>query len=518
MFDEQNKVETKRSTLFGQEARRKLLDGVDSVANAVKVTMGAKGRNVVTSYGHTTKDGVTVAKDVDVSHDPAASHGAKLIKAASVKTCDVAGDGTTTVCVLAQTMIREGMKCLDEGKDAQDLKREIEEKTEFVLGSLKALSVPTTDIRQIANVSANDEFIGGIVAEAVNSVGSEGLVVVERTYGNAEVEIADGMQIDKGMVPGPYLTDGQRRRAVYEDAHVLIFKGKIHDLHGFAEAITPLVKEGKPLLIIADDYDVPILRSLELTALKGGGRFIPINSPMIYHDQVLEDIAVYTGATVISDADGFKNFNPEWFGMAKSVVSTVDKTTIRCYEDRKEAIEKRVEEIYENAKQFTESERRNVEKRASRLKGKMAVVKLPSTTDEEGREQNDRVEDAIFASQAALEMGIVPGGGYVFLHAANLVASEERFENLTDGAIVLIKALQAPAAQIAKNAGKDPITTVNTSLNTLKGFNVVTGQFEDLMATGIVDPLKVSITAFKNAVSVACLALTTEAIIYDENV
>jgi len=511
MFDEQNKVETKRSTLFGQEARRKLLDGVDSVANAVKVTMGAKGRNVVTSYGHTTKDGVTVAKDVDISHDKAAAHGAKLIKAASVKTCDVAGDGTTTVCVLAQSMIREGMKCLDEGKDAQDLKRELEEKKDLIIDALKAQAVATTDIRQIANVSANDEKIGGIVAEAVTAVGAEGLVVVENTYGEAEVEIADGLQIDRGLLPGPYLTDGQRRRAVYEDAYVLIFKGKIHDLHGFAQAITPVVKEGKPILIIADDYDVPVLRSLELTQLQGGGRFMPINSPMIYHDDALEDIAVYTGATVLSDADGFKNFKSEWLGKAKSIVCSTEKTTIRCYEDRKEAIDKRIEVIFEQAKQFTDAERRNVEKRASRLNGKMAVVKLPSTTDEEGREQRDRVEDAIFASQAALDMGIVPGGGFVFLKAGYVLEGD------TDGESILRKALMAPMMQICKNAGKSP-NTVAESISQDKGFNVVSGEFEDLMATGIVDPLKVSITAFQNALSVACLALTTEAIIFDEKV
>lgn len=501
-----------RDRLHGQEARKKLLKGVDAVADAVKVTMGAKGRTVITSYGHATKDGVTVARDVEVFEDPGAAHGAKLVKEASVNTCDKAGDGTTSVVVLAQSMIREGLRLIESGKDPQDLRREIEAEKATVLSALTAQSVPVTDVEQIATISANDEALGKIVAKAVNLVGADGLVTVERTYGEMEVDVSDGMQIDRGLLPGPFLTDGQRRRAEYENVSVLLFSGKIHDLQGFAKAVEPLVKEGKPLLIIADEYDAPVIRALQLTQMQGSGRFIPIKSVSIYHDETFDDIAAYTGATVLTEADSFKGFTPDLLGSAKRVISTVDRTTIQCHESQAEAIEKRIETINDHAKKFVDSERRNVEKRASRLKGKIAIIKLPETTDSEGREIRDRVEDAIYASQGALESGVVPGGGFAYMLAG------ESLTGATDGSKVLVTALQTPLRQIVKNAGLNDAKILSEARSSQKLFNVVTEAFEDPKSSKVIDPLKVALTAVENALSVALVAITTEVLITEHEV
>jgi len=502
-----------RTQYFGQEARKLIMDGVDAVANAVKVTMGAKGRNVVTSYGHTTKDGVTVARDVELFDAPSA-HGARLIKAASVKTCDVVGDGTTQVCVLAQKMIHEGMRFIEQGKDCQDLKREMESCKDIIIESLKAQSKPVTDIRAIANISANDKIIGGLVAEAVSAVGVDGLVTIENTYEETKVEIVEGMQVDRGMITPVFVTEGERRRAEYESAKVLIYKGKIHDVIGLGKVLEGVVKNGNPLFIVADDYDLPVLRLLEINKIRGI-KLLPIKSPMVYHDDCLDDIAVYTGATVVTEADGFKDFRPSWLGHVKSVVSTLERTILRADDERTEAIKARVASIFEHAKAFRDAEKRNVEKRASRLDGKMAIVKLAATTEEEGREMRDRIEDAIYAAQAALEMGVVAGGGVTYLMASKALLGKDT--KLTEGLSVVYTALEAPLRQIVRNAGKNDTDIIRKAEELNKGYNVVTEQFEDLMATGIVDPLKVAITAFENALSVAMLALTTEVVICEND-
>jgi len=417
---------------------------------------------------------------------------------------------TTTVCVIAQTLIKEGLRLINDGKDPQDLKKELEQSKDKIISALKDQSMPATDVSKIANISANDPKLGEIVAKAVTAVGVDGLVTIEKTYGEQEIEVADGMQLDKGLLRGPYLTDGERRRADYKDVAVLLFNGKIHDLIGFAKAVEPLVKEGKPILIVADDYDTPVARSLELTMLKGMGRFIPIKSPHIYHDETFQDLAAYTGATVLTEADSFKNFDPSFLGHAKQVIATVDKTTIRCDDDRKEAIAKQIEVINEHAKQYVESERKNVLKRASRLKGKTAIVKLPETTEAEGKEVRDRVEDAIYASQAALEMGIVPGGGYAYL------AASYELEGKSDGDKVLRLALSSPLKQIVKNAGHNDAKILELCEKQKMMFNVLTEEFEDTMATNVIDPLKVALSAFENALSVALVALTTEVVIAEQ--
>lgn len=506
--------ETVREVFYGRDARLKLLEGVDTVANAVKVTMGAKGRNVATSHGHITKDGVTVARDIQIYEDDAKAKGANLIKSAAQKTCDVVGDGTTQVCVLAQSIIRSGLRLLDEGKDAQDLKRELEDMKEPILSALRAQAVPTENIEQIASISANDPKIGKIVSDAVKVVGADGLVTIENTYGDSEVEIVEGMQIDRGVFLTSFFTDFERRRAEYNDVSVMIFKGKLHDAVTLAKVLEPLAKEGKPVLIIADDYDPTVLRMLELSRLKSGIQLLPIKSPHIYHDEVLDDIAIFTGTHIVTEADGLKNFKAEWFGHVKHLISNTERTIVRSTEDKKEVIASRVASIYESAKEFRDAERRNVEKRAARLQGKMAIIKIAATTDDEGKELHDRVEDAVYASQAALEMGIIPGGGYSYL-----VASQSMDDLIgDDGKDVLRRALQAPMRQIVKNAGKNDSEIIGAASVKRKGYNVVTDQFEDLLETGVVDPLKVALTAFENALSVAILALTTEVIISDKKV
>lgn len=501
-----------REILYGQQARKKLLEGVDAVANAVKVTMGAKGRTVFTSYGHATKDGVTVARDVELFDDKAAAHGARLVKEASVKTCDKAGDGTTTVCVLAQSLIREGIRKIGEGKDPQDLKAEMEACKATVLDALKAQQMPPGDLKEIASISANDETLGSIVAKAVEAVGVDGMVTVEKTYGPMEVEVADGMQLDRGLIPGPFLTDAQRRRAEYDDVSVLLFNGRLHDLHGFAKAVEPLVREGKALLIVANDYDEPVARSLQLTAIKGSGRLLPTNAVILYHDQTFQDLAAFTGATVMTESDGFKNFDPSFLGHAKKVIATPEKTTIQADESRKEAIAKQTEAIMEEAKNFTDAEKRNVEKRASRLNGRMAIVKLPETTEAEGKEIRDRVEDAIFASQAALEAGIVPGGGYAYLSASCALTGAN------DGERIVKTTLESPLRQIVRNAGHNDARVMEDCRALGSLFNVKTALFEASSNTKVVDPLKVALTAFENALSVALVALTTEVVISDKEI
>lgn len=499
----------KREQFFGQEARRLVVAGVDAVANAVKVTMGAKGRNVVTSYGHTTKDGVTVARDIEL-YDAPEAHGAHLIKAAAQKTCDVVGDGTTQVCVLAQKMIKEGTRLIEDGKDCQDLKREMEACKEFVLTALKAQAQPVTDIRAIANISANDECLGKLVAEAVVAVGVDGLVTIENTYEETKVEIVEGMQIDRGMVTPVFVTEGERRRAEYDGVRVLIYKGKIHDVIGLGKVLEEVVKAGNPLLLVADDYDLPVLRLLEINKIRGI-KLLPIKAPMVFHDEVLDDIAIYSGATIVTEADGFKNFRLSWLGHVRSAVSTPERTILRADDERADAIKMRVASIYEHAKAFTDREKREVEKRASRLNGRMAIVKLAATTEEEGREIRDRIEDAIYASQAALEMGVVPGGGFAYLSAILRT-------NATDGENVVNAALEAPFRQIVRNAGKNDSDILRQAKTSQKGYNVVTEQFEDFVLSGVVDPLKVAITAFENALSVAVLALTTEVVICESEV
>lgn len=508
MLNVEKATQKKRIQFFGQEARKKLLEGVDAVANPVRVTMGAKGRNVVTSYGHTTKDGVTVAKDVELYDDPAAQ-GARLIKVAAVKTCDVAGDGTTATCVLAQRMIHEGMRFIEQGKDCQDLKREMEACKDVIVSALKAQAKSVINVRQIANISANSEVIGALVADAVSAVGVDGLVTIENTYDETKVEVVEGMQIDRGMVTPIFVTEGERRRAEYASPKVLLYKGKIHDVLGLSKVMEEVIKIGDPLFIVADDYDLPVLRLLEINKIRGL-KLLPIKSPMMYHDETLDDIAVYTGATVVTEADGFKNFRLSWLGHVKSVVATPERTILRADDERAQAITERVATIYEHAKDFKDSEKRNIEKRASRLNGKMAIVKLASTTDDEGREVRDRIEDAIYASQAALEMGLVAGGGYAYLVASRTLTGLDK--QLTEGLSVIYTALEAPLRQIVRNAGKNDTDIIRKCAIENVGYNVVTEQFEDLVATGVVDPLKVVVTAFENALSVAVLALTTEVV------
>lgn len=499
-----------RDIVYGKEARAKLLQGVNRVADAVKITMGGKGRNVVTSYGHITKDGVTVARDVEIFDDQASAKGANLVKSAAVRTCDVAGDGTTATCVLAQSLIRNGLRLLDEGKDAQELKREIEEVKDGVLNALKAQSKETTDITQIAAISANDAKVGKLVADAVSQVGADGLVTIENTYGETEIEVVEGFQIDKGVFVTTFFSDFQRRRTEYEDAVVLIYQGKIHDVVGLAKALEAPANAGKAMLIIADDYEVQALRMLELSRMQKGLRILPIKSPSIYHDETLKDLAAFTNAKIMTEADGFKNFKADWFGHIKHVISTTERTILRADDDRKEAIATRIAEIFEEAKLFRDVEKRNVEKRASRLQGKMAIIKLSAVTNEEGGEVKDRIEDAIYASQAALSSGIIQGGGLSFLLAKQ--------DKDTDGCRVVNWALEAPMRQIVRNAGRNDAEIVAKAQTTKQGYNVVTDQFEDFFASGIVDPLKVALTAFENALSVAIMALTTEVLISERKI
>lgn len=495
-----------RKIVHGSEARKKLLEGVDAVANPVKATMGAKGRVVITSYGHITKDGVTVARDVEMFHDPFAAHGAKLVKMASVRACDIAGDGTTATCVLTQSLIRDGFDLIERGKDAQTLKKELEEAKNIVVNALEGQAKKTKNIREIANVSANDLELGAVVSEAVEAVGENGLVTVENTYGETRVEVVSGMQIDKGTVTDHFFTDMLKRKAQYEEAFVLLCDYKLHDVKSLAELLEPLAQKGKPIVVIANDYEEAVLRTLVLSKVKGGVPILAIKSPNIGHAEVMEDIAVYTGATIIKEEDGLEGFSYDWLGFVEKIISTPERTVMQASEERAPMIKKRIKFIKEDAKRFTEQEKRNRESRGARLNGKMAIIHLEHAgTEEKQKEIKDRVEDAIFASQAALERGIVPGGGMAFINASQAIT-----ERSDDGSRLLMRALEAPLRQIARNAGKNDGDILAEARGTGKGFNVLTEKFEDLMKTGIVDPLKVSVTSLSNAVDAAGLALITE--------
>lgn len=501
----------KKEIVFNDKAREKVRAGVNKLADAVKVTMGAKGRNVVTSSGQTTKDGVTVARDI-VLEDNFENKGSELVRSASIKTNDVAGDGTTTVCVLTQSLVNNGFDLIEQGKDAQELRRELEESLPAAIELLTGQAEEIESVEEIASVSANDSEIGKIVAKAVNAVGVSGHVTVENSYtGETTVDIVDGMRIDKGAVAPVFYNDPQRMRVQYEDCTVLLFQGRLANIHELAQfVLEPVVTGGTPLLLVAEDFDQTVLQALAINRLQGQVKITAMKSPVFDRDEVLEDMASFTGATVITEADGFKRFNGslEFLGKVKSVISDENKTILRAYETQKSVIKDRVAYLEEYTKTCEPARKKDIEERIARLSGKMAVISFASTTDKEAQEKRDRIEDAIYASQAALESGVVVGGGLAMLNAA------QSLPGASEGASLLKKAMESPMRQIAKNAGKNDKEVVDHAKETGEGFNALTNEFEDLKKSGIVDPVKVTVTALKNAVSVSVLALTTDVLIH----
>lgn len=498
----------KKQILFGKEARHKIRIGATKIAAAVRATMGARGRLVGTSYGHFTKDGVTVARDIELE-DPFENKGAQLVKDAAIKTCDVVGDGTTATCVLASEFINEGFDLLDRGKDAQELRREIENVKPLVLKALDAMSENVKNVVEVASISANDEKIGKVVAEAVNAVGQDGLVTIENSYSpNDEVEVVDGMQIDQGVKFPVFYTNPNRKRSEYTDPIVVIYDGDINDVQGFFTMLTPAFQQGKAVVVIADAFDDQVMYSMGLNRLQHGVKIVPITAPHIYREEVLEDIAVYTGARVLKQSDSLIDTDiNEVCGHAASVVAMSERTIIRSNGKQDKEVKKRIAYIKEHAKEFKEDERREVEKRNARLLGKVAIIRTHSTTEEEAKEKRDRFDDAIFAAQAALKEGVVVGGGMTYLKIA------DSLKDTSDGARLVKRVLEAPIRQIALNAGRSTNEVISKAREG-HGYNARTDEFGDLKKMGVIDPVAVLKHAFENALSVSVLALTTEALVH----
>lgn len=503
---------TEQKMLFGSSARQALLRGVSKAADAIRVTMGARGRLVSLPNGAHTKDGVSVARIINLP-DPFENKGAMLVRGACITTVDGVGDGTTLTAVLTREMVRRGFGLIEDGKDAQELAREMGACEAEVLKLITKQTKKVTDARQAASVSANDPAIGEIVGKAVNVVGADGLVTVESAYVKEdEVEIVKGMQIDQGVRYAHFFTDFNRRRAEYNDAVVILYNGKIHDVQGFVALIEPIAKKGLPIVVIANGYDDQLMHVL-LTNRAKGLKILPLISPHLYRDEVYEDIAAYTGARVITEGDSLPKIAQShvWdvVGEVAFVTSFTERTVFQPVKTRDAEIANRIKYIYEYAKQFKEDERREVEKRASRLSGKIAVIRTHSPTEIEEREKRDRYDDAIYAAQAALREGIVVGGGQAFVQIS------QKMKKDTEGAELLSKVLLAPITQIATNAGRNP-TEVITLAKKGVGYNAKTDTFEDLMEAGIVDPAAVLHHAFKNALSVSLTMIATESLIVEE--
>lgn len=523
-----------KQIIFNEEARASLKAGVDKLAAAVKVTLGPKGRNVVLDKGYgspvITKDGVSVADEIELS-DNFENIGAKIVKEVASKTNDIAGDGTTTATVLAQAMIREGLKMVSAGVSPIEIRREIETKMEKIVANLKKMSkqISTTDeIAQVASISANDKTIGKIIAEAMESVGKDGVITVEegQSFG-VEKEVVEGMQFDKGYISPYMITDSDSMKAEYNDVSILVTDKKISSVEEIVPLLEKIAQTGKKdLVIIAEDIDGQALATFVVNKLRGTFNVLGIKAPGFGDRRraMLEDISVLTGARLISEEVGLKLENADLadLGMARKVVASKDNTTIVDGKGEAALLKSRVEQIKKEIEvSDSDYDKEELKKRLAKLTGGVAVIKVGAATETEMKEKKDRIEDALNATRAAVEEGVVPGGGLALAQAGN--AFEELTDNKkdTNGARIIDTAILEPIKQIAKNAGKDGsliifnIIRENKRGNKNIGYNAANDKFEDMLLAGIVDPTKVVRSALENAASAAIMFLTTEAIVTD---
>ncbi|AJF05518.1 chaperonin GroEL [Geoalkalibacter subterraneus] len=515
---------------FGQDARARILKGVNTLANAVKVTLGPKGRNVVIekSFGAPliTKDGVTVAKEIELG-DKFENMGAQLVKEVASKTSDVAGDGTTTATVLAQAIYREGVKLVTAGHSPMEIKRGIDKAVECAVGSLKELSKPIkdhTEIAQVGTISANgDATIGNILAEAMEKVGKEGVITVEEAKSmETSLETVEGMQFDRGYLSPYFVTDAERMETVLEDALILIHDKKISNMRDLLPVLEPVAKQGRPLMIIAEDVEGEALATLVVNKLRGTINIAAVKAPGFgdRRKAMLEDIAVLTGGKVISEEIGFKleNATIDMLGTAKRIVIDKDNTTIIDGAGAEADIEARVKQIRAQIEETTSDyDREKLQERLAKLVGGVAVVKVGAATETEMKEKKARVEDALHATRAAVEEGIVPGGGVALLRAIAALDKVEVEGEQKFGVQIVRRALEEPLRQIASNAGMEGSIVVNKLMGETGaiGFDAANDTYTDLLKAGIIDPTKVTRSALQNAGSVAGLMLTTEACIAD---
>ncbi len=515
---------------FSQEARDRMLRGVDILANAVRVTLGPKGRNVVIekSFGapRISKDGVTVAKEIELE-DKFENMGAQMVREVASKTADQAGDGTTTATVLAHAIVREGAKSVAAGANPMDLKRGVDLAVARVVEGLssKAKKVTSNDeIAQVGTISANgDAEIGQIIAEAMRKVGNEGVITVEEAKSlETELDIVEGMQFDRGYISPYFVTNPEKMTVELEDPYILIHEKKLSSLQAMLPVLEAVVQSGRPLLIIAEDVEGEALATLVVNKLRGGLKVAAVKAPGFgdRRKAMLEDIAVLTGGTVISEDLGIKleNVTLEMLGRAKRVSIDKENTTIVDGAGKKEDIEARASQIKAQIEETTSDyDREKLQERLAKLAGGVAVIKVGGATEVEVKERKDRVDDALHATRAAVEEGIVPGGGVALIRAAKAL-DELNAENEDQkvGISIVRKALMAPARQIFENAGEDGAVIVGKILENTDyayGYNAQTGEYGDLMSQGVIDPAKVVRHALQDAASVAGLLITTEAMV-----
>ena len=521
-----------KDVIFGDDSRKKLLAGIDILANAVKSTLGPKGRNVAfeRSYGGplVTKDGVTVAKQIELK-DKFENMGAQMVREVASKTADNAGDGTTTATVLAHSMIREGLKLVATGMNSMDIKRGMERAVSAAIAELDLLSNPCqteTEIEQVASLSANsDHEIGRMIAAAVQKVGKEGVITVEENKSlDTELNIVEGMQFDRGYISHLFVTNQEKMQVHLDDPYILIHDKKLANLQAILPVLESVVQTGKPLLIIAEDIEGEALATLVVNKLRGIIQVAAVKAPGFgdRRKAMLDDIATLTGGTVISEDLGFKleKATIAELGRAKSIKIDKDNTTIIDGAGDKDAIQARVAQLKVQIDDTTsDSDREKLQERLAKLAGGVAVIKVGGATEVEVKEKKDRVDDALHATRAAVEEGIVPGGGVALIRARNAI-KDLQGDNIdqTAGIGIILRAMEEPIRAIVTNAGYEGSVVVNeVSKGTGSyGYNAATGEYGDLIAQGVIDPTKVTKTALVNACSVAGLVLTTDTIIADQ--
>ncbi|BCJ91699.1 60 kDa chaperonin 7 [Terrihabitans soli] len=517
---------------FSADARERMLRGVDILANAVKVTLGPKGRNVVIdkSFGapRITKDGVTVAKEIELE-DKFENMGAQMVREVASKTNDLAGDGTTTATVLAQAIVREGAKAVAAGMNPMDLKRGIDLAVAQVIASLKKSSKKiksSEEVAQVGTISANGETeIGQMIANAMQKVGNEGVITVEEAKtAETELEVVEGMQFDRGYLSPYFITNAEKMIADLEDPYILIHEKKLGSLQALLPVLEAVVQSSRPLLIIAEDVEGEALATLVVNKLRGGLKVAAVKAPGFgdRRKAMLEDIAVLTGGTVVSEDVGIKleNVTLQMLGRAKKVSIEKEKTTIVDGAGAKKEIEGRVGQIKAQIEETTSDyDREKLQERLAKLAGGVAVIRVGGSTEVEVKERKDRVDDALNATRAAVEEGIVPGGGVALLRAKNSInKSIHENADIQAGYAIVLKALEAPIRQIVENAGVEGSIVVGKILENKSdtfGFNAQAEEYVDMIKAGIVDPTKVVRTALQDAASVASLLITTEAMVAD---
>ena len=515
---------------FSAEARAKMLRGVDILANAVKVTLGPKGRNVILdkSFGapRITKDGVTVAKEIELE-DKFENMGAQMVREVASKTNDIAGDGTTTATVLAQAIVKEGAKSVAAGMNPMDLKRGIDLAVEAVVADLKKNSKKITsndEIAQVGTISSNgDQEIGKFLADAMKKVGNEGVITVEEAKSlDTELDVVEGMQFDRGYISPYFVTNADKMRVEMDDAYILINEKKLSSLNEMLPILEAVVQSGKPLVIIAEEVEGEALATLVVNKLRGGLKVAAVKAPGFgdRRKAMLQDIAILTGGTAISEDLGIKleNVQLNMLGRAKKVMIDKENTTIVNGAGKKADIEARVSQIKAQIEETTSDyDKEKLQERLAKLAGGVAVIRVGGATEVEVKEKKDRVDDAMHATRAAVEEGVLPGGGVALLRAVKALARiKPENDDMRTGVEIVKKAIQAPARQIALNAGEDGSVIIGKILENDSysfGFDAQSGTYVDMVKKGIIDPTKVVRTALQDAASVASLLITTEAMV-----